>query len=597
MTEKFIRNEQWYVKTLIQKIKNGDIIKPKYQRKKKWDILPEKENTPNEQSYINFLFETQHSVHAITFGQDKSALYMNIDGNNRINAIYHFMNCPFDLFEGYIKKLFMFIDKHGWAPEIVLEIKEKIKKMSYSDVMEFKFTRFFGDSLNYKTHLQMTRDEFEPLMEEIQDKLKINKIDRFDTHVKISVNLFDGYSTDELCKIFEKINKFNSKLTEIELLACRLYNETNFMITDPVISAQINEALADFYEKKSEDEVLSCYQFDKNGQMNAYDFMVGFQNHCHTIYPFIEETDAKGLSLFFKLYQILQGDEYTTVCINLFIKQVLDATSVLEKINKTSFSSNTETHLFNPNYNEKLNSLKKNNICLVLSAIIGFMTQNVPENEIIQIMIRPLFYHFMCHEIKNKEKRTEMVLYDTIRYEAGGTYIEKMAKEFYETPFKIAEKCIKERMQDLVTLLQQEGNRPHQRTKNDKRRSRQFYEKTLIFFYYKEHVPINLLKQPFDIEHLVPFSCQSEEGIDIDRLGNIIPIPSGMNRTRGNRHISSYLDKEFITYIKEMIPSEYDSMVSHANRSPELISNEVYIKFCETNEQRYLYNFIKCLYE
>ena len=166
MTDKFIRNEQWYVKTLIQKIKNGDIIKPKYQRKKKWGLLPEeeKETNPNEQSYINFLFETQHSVHAITFGQDKSALYMNIDGNNRINAICHFMNCPFDLFEGYIKKVFIFIDKHGWAPEIVLEIKEKIKKMSYSDVMEFKFTRFFGDSPNYKSHLQMIRDDFEPLM-------------------------------------------------------------------------------------------------------------------------------------------------------------------------------------------------------------------------------------------------------------------------------------------------------------------------------------------------------------------------------------------------------------------------------------------------
>ena len=38
MTNKIIKNEQWYIKNLISKINNNEIYKPKYQRKRKWNI-------------------------------------------------------------------------------------------------------------------------------------------------------------------------------------------------------------------------------------------------------------------------------------------------------------------------------------------------------------------------------------------------------------------------------------------------------------------------------------------------------------------------------------------------------------------------------
>jgi hypothetical protein len=56
MTDKIIKNEQWSVKQLISKIDNNEIIKPKFQRKKKWDALPKpKGDTPNNYSYIKFM--------------------------------------------------------------------------------------------------------------------------------------------------------------------------------------------------------------------------------------------------------------------------------------------------------------------------------------------------------------------------------------------------------------------------------------------------------------------------------------------------------------------------------------------------------------
>ena len=67
-----------------------------------------KENVPSERKYIEFLYDTCNSVHAITFGVDKFKL-SNIDGNNRINAIVHFVDEPLSLFPEKLYKLKEFI--------------------------------------------------------------------------------------------------------------------------------------------------------------------------------------------------------------------------------------------------------------------------------------------------------------------------------------------------------------------------------------------------------------------------------------------------------------------------------------------------------
>jgi hypothetical protein len=53
-----------------------------------------------------------------------------------------------------------------------------------------------------------------------------------------------------------------------------------------------------------------------------------------------------------------------------------------------------------------------------------------------------------------------------------------------------------------------------------------------------------------------------------------------------------------IKFINDMIPSTgtYDSIISHDDKKPKITSIDAYNKFCEDNENRYLENFIKCLY-
>ena len=106
---KVIKNERWTVKELEQKVAHNQINKPKFQRKKKWDILPKRENHPSNRKYIDYLFRAVNSVFPITVGYI-DGIYTNIDGNNRINAILHFLSEPFVLYAEYLDDICRFID-------------------------------------------------------------------------------------------------------------------------------------------------------------------------------------------------------------------------------------------------------------------------------------------------------------------------------------------------------------------------------------------------------------------------------------------------------------------------------------------------------
>jgi len=615
--EKLVKNDQWYVKTLINKIDNFEIIKPKFQRKKKWDILPKKDNTPNEKSYIEFLFEVKNSVHAITFGQNmelNKLIYTNIDGNNRLNAIKHFIDKPFDIFPEYLSDLFNFIDEI-----IILEendkkiLKDIFKNISYINIIEMRFHKYF-DTINnqklYTEKLRLKRDEFEPIIEIIQNKLKINNVDRFDNTVKINVNLFEGYNTDELCKIFEDINKFNSKLTEIELLACRLYNIINFKIKDNIIEQSIINEIINHYKEKCDNEALICYKYENDNKLNAFDFIIGFQNYCNTIYQIIEKSENNGTSLFFKLYKNIYNsldNTFNNQNTNEFIEIISYSCNILKIIYKNIFTEQINNKLFNSTCENKFSTLTKNNLYIIISAIIGFKNKKIEEKKIINSIEKAILYHFLINDIKNIHNRDTYRVCDYIQFDGGGTYIDGFAKKILFNPSLISENVTKENIKKLINDLFQEGIKSFTRIlengnkKKDKRRYRKFFEKCLLFYYYKEKVPTNLLNNKFSLEHIYPFSSNWDDEIDIDRFGNIIPIIDEINNKRNNKHISKYIELDsnynFINFI-DVIPNEdsYNTVILHNDKTPQIINNAKYNEQCKNNEKKYLDNFLKCLF-
>jgi hypothetical protein len=608
-TFKQIKNEQWQVNQLLAMIDKNEIDKPKFQRPKKWTTHPEKENAPNEKAFIEFLYENQNSVHPISFGSqpDGQNKKTNIDGNNRINAISHYVHEPFALFPEYLDEVNSFIDSDIYKEDTDFKkpVKEFFKSITYTDIINFKYKESFiknnGLSADfYNKHLQHYRDAFEVPIEKLQSKMLVNGKERFDTAVKINVNIFEGYSTNELCKTFGDINKYNSKLTETELLACRLHDISNFQIGDTVIKAAIQNAIKLIYHERTKNEALVCYEYNETEKMNAYDFIIGFQNYMHTKCRLIEAVDNDGLTLFFKIYKTMyKGDlenTFTSQNVNDFIGKILNATDIIDNVRSdlsmTSFTGTGNVCA------KMLSSLKKNNMYLIMSSVVE------SDNTIIPYIKICLVYHFLVDEISCKEKKKECRLNDTIKYDAGGSYIDSKAAGFFKDPSSIANLITREHFSRVLDILLDENiqkkNKLDSKGKK-KRRNLKFYEKLLMNFYYHRKVPTELLAHKFWIEHIVPYSSQCEEQIDIDRLGNTIPIIEEINRKRSNSHISEYTKPDsqfdFMKYIT-IIPSvaEYDKIVDHSSNTPKIINHIAYNEFCVKNETTYKQVFLDYMF-
>lgn len=604
-----VKNESLYVQELLQLISENKIIKPKFQRKKKWEVLPNKKTQPNEQDFIEFLYQTQNSVHAITLGQkvqDGGYYYTNIDGNNRLNAIYHFMDRPFEIFPNYIIEILKFIDT-TFSDDKKERIKELFKTITYTNFINLKFRSYFneiGEKELYNECLKPHRDSLEELIEKVQEKLKIDR-KPFDTVVKINVNKFDGYDTGELCQIFENINKYNNKLTGNELLACQLYNNNVFEINDRPMLSSLMEIIKIYYKNKSEGEVLPCHQVKHDERINAYDFIVGFQNYCHNNYKYqdnsiIEEfkIGEDGLALFFKLFQTLNDkleNNFTTENVNKFIDNLKYSCEILLECYHNIFPK--QIKLFNDSCKKKFKSLKKNHMRIIISSIIGYKLNDTSKKDIILSIEKILLYHFNVSDIKIPENKDKLLPYDILHFPGAGQYIDNLSKNILKHPQKITDKITKLQMKELLeTLLKENIKEELPRS----RRSRKFFEKCMVYYFYKQMMPTNLLSQEFSIEHIVPFSSGNKRGIDIDRLGNIVPIIDTMNKQRGNSHIDKYLSKNdrFLTYIKPIIPSSevYNEIVYHTNKQPQIINSEKYNIFCEKNEKTYIENFLVNLF-
>lgn len=604
---KCIKIESWTVKQLLHKINNREINKPKYQRKKKWDVMPKNDTTnkPNEKNFIEFLYETLHSVHPITFGKNKDSAYTNIDGNNRINALCHFVNRPFDIFPEYLKELNEFINKNFLDNNVQNEIKTIFREITYTDIMNFKYKNYFNDNNHnelYKNYLQAIRDECEFYIETIQTKLKTTSGDNFDNTISINVNIFEGYNNDELCKTFEKINKYNTKLTDIELLASILCNINNFTIDNEITIVILKDVLKQYYKEKSDNESLECYQFNMTDKINAFDFIVALQKYSRTKCDLIEDVDNDGLSLFFKIYKNLYGGcdakHFTQVNVNDFIDKINKALLSLVKINNSIFTNIFTGKAF-IECKKTISKLVRNNMYLIMCAIIGYNIRNVSEDEIIKSIVKCLLYHFIIKEIKDKDKKIEASLIDKLTYRAGGAYIDNEAKILYDNPSFISDKITQDEMSKIIKLLIVENN-IISNSDECKRIHLKLYEKTLMYYYYKRKIPLEINNNQFSIEHICPFSSKYKN-LNINRLGNIIPIIGLLNQKRGNKHISVYEKYDTdntLQCLKKIIPSneQYNQIINHDNTLPQIINNNKYNDMCDKNENEYIKNFIKYFY-
>jgi hypothetical protein len=624
MASKTIKNEQWYVKDLVARIAKGEICKPKFQRKRKWDILPKKDTIPSERNYIDFLRETKNSVHPITFGL-ANAKYTNIDGNNRINAIVHFVKNPFDIYPEYLELINNFLTAiSSLQKNILQDLLGIFSKMSYADIMNYKtLKKYFTETINeediYTKYLKGNTDEFEPIIDKLQKELS-NGTDRFDYNVTINVNIFEGYSTEELCNMFSKINKHSSALTARELLASILFTKTDFVIEDKVFEAELRQILIENYTQlhNSEGEILELYNFDENAPINAYDFIIGFEliafNKSKIINNKSVGVSISGLSVFFKVFNTIYdglNDKFTSANVNDFIKKINEAINILNKVERFIAIENITSispKIFS-SCHKKIMSLNTNNQTILLLSVIGLITNfKILDTDIVRFIRQLVLGHFMITEIHSKEQRDMYYRDDIFSLDCtSGTFVRELFTKIYKTPQVLMNKLTKHKMSNILDILIQENvNTDISPPKN--RRTRKFWEGALIQSYYNIKMPQLFLNKKYWIEHIFPFSSIVEPPtsviIDIDRLGNIIPIIDEINSKRGNKHIREYSKlnegTDFIKHLSDIIPPSeaYDTIITHASgpTPPKIINPAAYSALCSANEKKYRDIFLNQLY-
>jgi len=616
MTEKHIKNEQWFINILISKINNNEIGKVfSYLRPLKWDIQPTKEKAPSMRRFIEFLYKTRNSVNAITFGCIDGN-YSNIDGNNRINAICRFMSEPFIIFPEYLVEINDFIDNNFENIDTRHKLKSIFAFLDYSTVITFKYNKFFkenGETEFYNTQLKNKYDEFEDFFNNIQKKLSLNNGQRFDMGIMVNVNLFYNYTKDELRETYADINKYINKFTEMELLTCQLNNVVDFHISNNAINFEIENALKTHYLEISKHEILDCYQYKETDDMNAYQFMTGFQKYIHDLCPLIEDPNSKKdtLSLFFKIYKTMYNDlehTFTDENVNNFTDKIIKAAKILSGVsNHIGIENISDGSKVFDACNKKMKSLVTNNLYILIIAIIGYINNGETDLKIFKSIEKSLLFHFLTQDLPKTDKDAYKIC-DIFTYSPGGSVVNNLVDQIYKDPNMISDKITREKMDGIIETLIHENIkaksfevRPNGKNQNDKRRFRKFFEEMLMCYFYRTKVSVELLNRTFWVEHICPFSSSWDNQIDIDRLGNIIPIVDKLNSKRSTKHISDYKNYDnvhFIDFIKEIIPSDdiYDKIITHEARKPRIINTDEFDILCNQNEMVYKNNFIKCLF-
>jgi hypothetical protein len=619
-----IKNTCWSVSQLIVILSTiGAIVKPKFQRKLRWALLPCKKASMRE--FIDFLFRVKNTVHPISFAEKivgGKKTYENIDGNNRINAIWTFIQHPFSIYPEYLAPVHSLISQLAeLLPAEQTLLSDFIRNLSYREISMFR----------RQSELYETRPEIEALVDKlpsktirelethlirIQTALLFPNNDNFEKTVQININIFENATNEEICRIFSDINKYAGSLTESELLASDLY-DTQIAIENPDHNYEIRKSIKTYYDTKNvAGEILSGFVVSPEDiytfPLNGFDCIVGIQNYCNTRFPntITPFESEKRVSLCFKLYRIVYGElsvsTVTSENVNRFMEQMMNATEILSQTMDDIFPANVDETIFNQQGRRESTRLCITQLLLVLSAIIGFSNQAMPQSEIAHKIKLALIYNYIVNEIDDRHEMSDAhKLHNALSIERRENRSETYAEKIMLEPQLLVQGLTQKRMHEVAVLAVAHSVKPEsfksKKSKN-KRRKLSLVDRLITSAFFRKHVSHSYLEKEFSNEHIIPFSSSwAEDGVaDMDRLGNLVPMLAGLNKGRGNGPISYYYDKEptYCSFFKTHLPSpeEYEDLVRYEKKIPVIMDIEKYNAFCERHEATYIDTFLQSIY-
>ena len=625
MTKKYIETKTISVETLKNDIDTNELSKPRCQRKAKWEKLPKKDKTvPNKKDYIIFLHNTEHSgdlIHIALLPNNQGA--NNIDGNNRITSILEYINKPFDLFEEYLHNIYEWIstlqfeieetDKENNEDKLKTILKDFFKNLTYNECKYFDYKKQLEKTQNilYNKYFMKYRDDFEnkKLDKLIIEKIKTNNNNFLDDKLKIAVNYYYNYTEEEASKIYISLNQYkNGGITHQELAEGE-YDQIFINISNKDIELKIKENIKIYYKSKNKNEIMECYEYNE-GQLNFFQILTGFQIFCNNYYNFIPKykEDSKTLQLFFKLYFYEYSETKTDINmnnVNKFIDNIIYCCDILKNV----FSKiMPDKGIF-----KKLStdiSLNENNYVLLINLILYLKKkETINEDTIKKEIDKIILYHKFC-KITGEEQN------DYLRYVSSGAHIRDTVKKIQNKPTdfirKITEQNFKDKLNNILNIYNPTDRYRENSDEiaKNKRKKRKFSDLILLNYYCQDNLSYSLIDCEFEFEHLIPFCSKWNDTVDIENLGNIIPIFKKLNRKRGKKHINEYLDciknnintseQQLInnfSKIFNIVKENYDNIIDKENKNTMIKNNTIYKKQCYEIRTIYIDTFINNLYK
>ena len=364
---------------------------------------------------------------------------------------------------------------------------------------------------------------------------------------------------------------------------------------------EIVNQIKKYYDNlNNEKEILEVYTYKDGEKINGFDFIMGFQNYCgkkynNIKYLGIDIKKENGKPLFYMLFKDIYK-EYNTENISNFIKKIIKCCNILDLFIANIFPDKIKKNLFK---SVEYLKLTKNKIYILLLTIYYLLKDKITEDIINNTLEISILYNLLLENLSKIDKE-EYKIHDKLLENN-----EKISKYVKENSSYIVKNITKDVMTQLINFLIKNNINDNLHDDKPGRRNK-MYEKILMFYYFKQKMPINEIENnSFSIEHIIPHSSEWEKELDINRLGNKIPIPTRLNSKRGNKHISVYndLDSDYVTCMSKIIPDdkEYNNIVDHStdniDKNPYILDNNNYNKFCTNVEKKYVKNIIKCLYK
>lgn len=609
------KSDNWSVEQLINLIKNRSIRNPQCQRRKKWSKLPvANSKKSNYHDYIKFLYDTCYSVETLTiakFIENKNEIYVNIDGNNRINAIVYYYQHPLDIFRDNFHELRFSKEDHS----IFINF---LSNINYPDFMGIRrMTRYVNHSKNEELMLywkSLDDDMIEYIEDEVevaQSSLKISGGEFFHTNVFINLVIFNSPTNEQLSHIYSNINMNSNPLTPSDILAATLQCATNFNLDfNPILKTNLFDYLQKYYNERQDEEILECYRYDsEKSSMNGTEFLIAFQNYCSDKYwliPKFESETGDGIGLFHKLFNLsdvfygLQGENFTTDNIQYFSESIINALKTLTGIMNKLCPDTIDLQYFKQDSQLTLKKTPLTIIIITCIKLLELIKENkISEKEMCNILKKSICYHYLLDYLP-KDKRDNYVSYDDIRCQVGGKAIQTKITILSKYPDQLGNKITPELMTTLFNNIVKYYNQPYiYEDKPKRRRGLSFPYRLLLSLYYNNRVPYLYTQKKQNVDHIFVFSSSWDNKIDLDRIGNLILIDGELNNKRSNNSIQYYYDKvpDLMKCLNYPAIESYDSVVTHDKKTVVIYDVENFNKITDNIEHMYIENAVKCIFD